>query len=98
MTAVKHGSNVFIALLVQCFLANLDMIHNWYEIILTTNMFYETMSLLFNYRMADSIGSRPGTSDDYHDPLCKPCEESRGRNFKIDCFCQNCNVILSTEG
>ena len=47
--------------------------------------------------MADSLGSRPGTSDEYHDPYCEPCEESRGRNVKVECFCKNCNQYLCTE-
>ena len=47
--------------------------------------------------MADSLGSRPGTSDEYHDPYCEPCEESRGRNVRIEAFCKNCNQYLCTE-
>ena len=47
--------------------------------------------------MADSVGSRHGTSDEYHDPFCEPCEESRGRNVKIECFCKNCNQYLCIE-
>ena len=47
--------------------------------------------------MADSLGSRPGTSDEYHDPYCEPCEESRGRNVKVECFCKNCNQYLCIE-
>ena len=49
------------------------------------------------HRMTDSLGSRPGTSDEYHDPFCEPCEESRGRNVKIECFCKNCNQYLCIE-
>ena len=47
--------------------------------------------------MADSLGSRPGTSDEYHDPYCEPCEDSRGRNVKVECFCKNCNQYLCIE-
>ena len=47
--------------------------------------------------MADSLGSRPGTSDEYHDPYCEPCEESRGRNVRIEAFCKNCNQYLCIE-
>ena len=47
--------------------------------------------------MADSLGSRPGTSDEYHDPYREPCEESRGRNVRIEAFCKNCNQYLCTE-
>ena len=47
--------------------------------------------------MADSLGVRPGTSDEYHDPYCEPCEESRGRNVKVECFCKNCNQYLCIE-
>ena len=49
------------------------------------------------HSMTDSLGSRPGTSDEYHDPFCEPCEESRGRNVKIECFCKNCNQYLCIE-
>ena len=49
------------------------------------------------HSMTDSLGSRPGTSDEYHDPFCEPCEESRGRNVKIECFCKNCNQYLCFE-
>ena len=51
----------------------------------------------FVHSMADSLGSRPGTSDEYHDPYCEPCEESRGRNVKVECFCKNCNQYLCIE-
>ena len=53
--------------------------------------------VLFNYSMANSLGSRPGTSDEYHDPYCEPCEESRERNVRVECFCKNCNQYLCTE-
>ena len=49
------------------------------------------------HSMTDSLGSRPGTSDEYHDPFCEPCEDSRGRNVKIECFCKNCNQYLCIE-
>ena len=49
------------------------------------------------HSMTDSLWSRPGTSDEYHDPFCEPCEESRGRNVKIECFCKNCNQYLCIE-
>ena len=45
----------------------------------------------------DSVGSRPGTSDEYFDPFCEPCEESRGRNVKTECFCKDCNQYLCTD-
>ena len=47
--------------------------------------------------MADSVGSRPGTSDEYFDPFCEPCEESRGKNVKTECFCKDCNQYLCTD-
>ena len=47
--------------------------------------------------MADSRDSRHGTSDEYHDPFCEPCEEARGRNVKVHGFCKNCNQYLYTE-
>ena len=55
------------------------------------------LTCIINYRMADSLGSRPGSSDEYHDTFCEPCEESRGRNVKIECFCKNCNQYLCIE-
>ena len=47
--------------------------------------------------MADSLVSRHGASDEYHDPYCEPCDESRGINVKAKCFCKNCNQFLCTE-
>ena len=47
--------------------------------------------------MADSLVSRHGASDEYHDPFCEPCDESRGINVKATCFCKNCNQFLCTE-
>ena len=47
--------------------------------------------------MTDSLGSQLGTSDQYHDPFCEPCEETRGRNVNIECFCKNCNQYLCIE-
>ena len=47
--------------------------------------------------MADSLVSRHGASDEYHDPYCEPCDESRGKNVKAKCFCKNCNQFLCTE-
>ena len=53
--------------------------------------------LLYVFRMADSLVSRLGASDEYHDPYCEPCDESRGKNVKVMCFCKNCNQFLCTE-
>ena len=53
--------------------------------------------LLYVFRMADSLVSRHGASDEYHDPYCEPCDESRGKNVKAKCFCKNCNQYLCTE-
>ena len=36
--------------------------------------------LLYVYRMADSLVSQDGASDEYHDPYCEPCDDSRGKN------------------
>ena len=47
--------------------------------------------------MADSFVSRHGSSDEYHDPYCEPCDESRGKNVKVKCFCKNCKQYLCTE-
>ena len=47
--------------------------------------------------MADSLVSRHGAKDEYHDPYCEPCDESRGKNVKVNCFCKNCNQFLCTE-
>ena len=47
--------------------------------------------------MADSLATRHGASDEYHDPYCEPCDESRGKNVKVKCFCKNCNQFLCTE-
>ena len=47
--------------------------------------------------MADSLVTRHGASDEYHDPYCEPCDESRGKNVKVNCFCKNCNQFLCTE-
>ena len=47
--------------------------------------------------MADSLVSRHGASDEYHDPYCEPCDESRGKNVKVNCFCKNRNQYLCTE-
>ena len=47
--------------------------------------------------MADSLATRHGASDEYHDPYCEPCDESRGKNVKAKCFCKNCNQYLCTE-
>ena len=47
--------------------------------------------------MADSLATRHGASDEYHDPYCEPCDESRGKNVKVNCFCKNCNQFLCTE-
>ena len=47
--------------------------------------------------MADSLVSRHGASDEYHDPYCEPCDESRGKNVKAKCFCKNCNQLLCSE-
>ena len=52
---------------------------------------------LRNYSMADSVGSQPGTSDEYFDPFCEPCEESRGKNVMVKCFCRDCNQYLCTD-
>ena len=53
--------------------------------------------LLYVFRMADRIVSRHGAVDEYHDPYCEPCDESRGKNVKVKCFCKNCNQFLCTE-
>ena len=47
--------------------------------------------------MADSLATRHGASDEYNDPYCEPCDECRGKNVKIKCFCKNCNQYLCTE-
>ena len=47
--------------------------------------------------MADSLATRHGASDEYHDPYCEPCDESRGKNVKVNCFCKNCSQYLCTE-
>ena len=47
--------------------------------------------------MADSLATRHGASDEYNDPYCEPCDESRGKNVKVKCFCKNCNQFLCTE-
>ena len=47
--------------------------------------------------MANSFVSRHGSSDEYHDPYCEPCDESRGKNVKVKCFCKNCKQYLCTE-
>ena len=47
--------------------------------------------------MADSLATRHGASDEYHDLYCEPCDESRGKNVKAKCFCKNCNQFLCTE-
>ena len=47
--------------------------------------------------MADSLATRHGASDEYSDPYCEPCDESRGKNVKVKCFCKNCNQYLCTE-
>ena len=47
--------------------------------------------------MADSLATRHGASDEYHDLYCEPCDESRGKNVKVKCFCKNCNQFLCTE-
>ena len=52
---------------------------------------------LCNYSMADSVGSRTGTSDEYFDPFCEPCEESRGKNVMVKCFCRDCDQYLCTD-
>ena len=53
--------------------------------------------ILYVFRMADSLVSRHGASDEYHDPYCEPCDESRGENVKAKCFCKNCNQFLCIE-
>ena len=53
--------------------------------------------MLYVSRMADSLVSRHGTSDEYQDPYCEPCDESRGKNIKVKGFCKNCNQYLCTE-
>ena len=53
--------------------------------------------MLYVSRMADSLVSRHGASDEYHDPYCEPCDESRGKNVKVKGFCKNCNQYLCTE-
>ena len=53
--------------------------------------------MLYVFRMADSLVSRHGASDEYHDPYCEPCDESRGKNVKVKGFCKNCNQYLCTE-
>ena len=53
--------------------------------------------LLYVFRMANSLVSRHGASDEYHDPYCEPCDESRGENVKVKGFCKNCNQYLCTE-
>ena len=53
--------------------------------------------MLYVFRMADSLVSRHGASDEYHDPYCEPCDESRGKNVKVKGFCRNCNQYLCTE-
>ena len=47
--------------------------------------------------MADSLATRHGASDEYHDPYCEPCDESRGKKVKVNCFCKNCSQYLCTE-
>ena len=47
--------------------------------------------------MADSLATRHGASDEYNDPYCEPCDESRGKNVKVECFCKNCSQYLCTE-
>ena len=53
--------------------------------------------MLYVSRMADSLVSRHGASDKYHDHYCEPCDESRGKNVKVKGFCKNCNQYLCTE-
>ena len=33
--------------------------------------------------MADSLDGRHGTSDEYHDPFCEVCSDTKRRNFKL---------------
>ena len=47
--------------------------------------------------MAFSLPLRSGTSDEYIGPYCEPCQESRGRNVKVKCFCKDCNQYLCTD-
>ena len=47
--------------------------------------------------MAASLASRQGASDEYFDPYCEPCDESRETNVKVKCFCKNCNQYLCTQ-
>ena len=47
--------------------------------------------------MADSLATRHGASDEYNDPYCEPCDESGGKNVKVECFCKNCSQYLCTE-
>ena len=47
--------------------------------------------------MADSLATRHGASDEYNDPYCEPCDESRGKNVKVECFCKNCSQYLCSE-
>ena len=47
--------------------------------------------------MADSLATGHGASDEYNDPYCEPCDESRGKNVKVECFCKNCSQYLCTE-
>ena len=53
--------------------------------------------MLYVSRMANSLVSRHGASDEYHNPYCEPCDESRGKNVKVKGFCTNCNQYLCTE-
>ena len=53
--------------------------------------------LLYFYRMAASLASRQGASDENFDPYCEPCDESRETKVKAKCFCKNCNQYFCTK-
>ena len=59
---------------------------------------YREADLRLCFRICKNpVFSRRGSNDEYHDPFCEPCEESRGRNVKVECFCKNSIQYLCIE-
>lgn len=48
-------------------------------------------------RMAYTISSRHGTSDEYHDPYCDPCHQGKGLNVEVHCYCNDCVQYLCSH-
>lgn len=47
--------------------------------------------------MADSIDNKHDTSEEYFDPYCDLCYETKGINVKVFCYCEDCFQFLCAD-